>query len=293
MEQKKNGIPDGPELFSLYKSLVAPFREYENRLFLTRELERKLKKAAEDVKRPIRFDYKRTIKDIFGDTVKWSIPFLIVFYVILNVVPVNGEKLFDYYDELATTLLDLTVEELYVAIYAKTDSGLVTLIYGIVGLILGYALLPCLVLLFPVMIVKNMISEARRVSQAKERKKEASEACENYKKMLPQAAAAAQEAQKRIAPYMDYIPPKYQNSRALAFFSESFFNSRVETLKEAVNLYEQYLVTQRQEENQREIAAAQRRAQEENRAAMNDLARQLDNIQEQIDSQEIVINNYY
>lgn len=282
MEQNTNENTNWNELFSLYRSLVSPFLEYEERSKNKRELERKLEWNVKDAKKPVRFDCKRTIRGVISDILKWAIPFLIVFWVIMNVVQVNGEKLLlDMYSELLNPVYD--------AIYAQLGS--MVLIGLFVELFVFGALCPCLVLLFPWMLVRNVIYRMRWVSQKKKKNEETLKACEKaYKELLPQAEAAIQEAWKKIAPHLNRIPPDYRNSRALAFFSKSFFNGKVKNLQEAVNLYDQYLHQQRMEQGQREIAKAQIKAQKESMAAMDDLSRQMaymqEELQDQIDSLE-------
>lgn len=273
------------ELFSLYKSLVGPFQEFEKRSYRKRELEWKIKSAAEDAQRTVRFNYKKVIRKAFAHTLIWAIPFLIVFYIIMNVVHVNEEKLFYYYSvsDPAEAVAEAIEEKIEDKLSEKADIA-----YEIVAAFIICVPLPCLRFLFPLMIVGNVIPEVRHVSQAKKKKEESLKTCEACKELLPQAEAAIQEAWKRIGPFVKYIPPDYRNSSALAFFSKSFFNLKVKNLTEAVNLYDQYLHQQRMEESQREIANAQREAQRESMAAIDALSGQMaymhDQIQDQIDS---------
>ena len=126
------------------------------------------------------------------------------------------------------------------------------------------------------MLIRNVISEVLRISRRKKKNEETLIACEKgYKELLPQAEAAMQDAWKKIAPYINSIPQDYRNSQALAFFSNSFFNSKVKNLLEAVNLYDQYLHQQKMEQSQREIAEAQRRSQRESMDAIDALSRQM------------------
>lgn len=98
MEQNTNEKTNWRDLFSLYRDLVGPFQEFEKRLHRKRELE--WNRKANNVKEIISFSYKRIIRNAFSNTLVWAIPFLIVFYVIVNVVHVNEEKLFYYCGEL-------------------------------------------------------------------------------------------------------------------------------------------------------------------------------------------------
>lgn len=274
MEQNINENTNWQELFGLYRSLVGPFQEFEERVHYKRTVEQDASKA----RGTIDYGYRRIIREAFSHTIKGAIPFLIIFYVILNVVHVNGEKLYYYFQVLVDYLDDLipsweTPSEV-TFIYMS-----ILLILVIVELFILYVPFPCLALLFPLMIVGSIISRTHVIAKAKKTLK----ACEE---LLPQAEDAIREAYTSIAPYVDKVPQSYRNSHALAFLSSSFFNYKARNLQEAVNLYDQYLHQQRMEQGQREMAAAQK-------AAMDDMFRQLDHMEDLINSQEIVVNNYY
>lgn len=270
MGQNTNENTSWRELFRLYRDLVGPFQELERRASNKRTIEQ----GASEARGTIGYGYRRIIRKAFSHTIIWAIPFLIVFYVIVNVVHVNGEKLFYYYDLLITAL-----SELIPVWEGMNNSALVGFILLVIAALFFFAAFPCLIFLFPPMIVGNVISRAHKISKAKKTLKD----CE---RVLPQAEAAVQEAYKNIAPYIDKVPPNYRYSHALAFFSDSFFNFKVRNLQEAVNLYDQYLHQQRMEQGQREMAQAQK-------DAMDEIFRQLDHMEDLINSQEPVVNNYY
>lgn len=271
-------------MFILYRDLVNPFRKLENLSSRKRELEYKINHQKDD----LHFNYKRTIRDAISDTfeLKWFILFLIVFWVIMNVVPVNGENLFYYYKEL---LIEPVV-------YATplNEKGIIGIfIFTIMILLIEFVLFPCLIclcpfpLLFSLMMVRHVNYEKNRITKAKETIR----TCEEQ---LPLVEAAIQETKKIIVPYIGMIPRDYRNSAALHFFSNSYFNFKVRTLPEAINLYDQHLHQQQLEQGQREMAEKMAEAQRRSEDALNDLSMQLAYMQDQIDSQEpVVINNYY
>lgn len=269
MGQNINENTNWQELFSLYRSLVRPFQEFEERVRYKRTVEQEARKS----RGTIDDGYMGIIGDAFSHTLKGAIPFLVIFYVILNVVHVNGKKLYYYLQMLEDYLGDLTPSLKLKAPF------IILLILSLVVLFIFYILIPCLVFLFPLMIVGSVISRTHVITKAKKTLKD----CED---LLPQAEAAIREAYTSIAPYVDKVPQSYRNSHALAFLSSSFFNYKARNLQEAVNLYDQYLHQQRMEQGQREMAAAQK-------AAMDDMFRQLDHMEDLINSQEIVVNNYY
>ena len=47
---------------------------------------------------------------------------------------------------------------------------------------------------------------------------------------------------EKYTPYIKIIPPAYRYSEAVAYFVDSYINSRVNNLQEAVNKYDEYLV---------------------------------------------------
>lgn len=254
-------------LFKLYQDLVGPFRDYETRASHKRGLEWEASKA----KGTIEASYSGTIPSAFSRTLSAALPFLAVFWVLAFITGLGIIKTpFSYYDSITSELI-WAIEDLLF-----TDGSM---IFELVASFIAIPLLTCLIFVFPLMIVGCVIPRAHKISKAKRTLK----ACE---KQLPQAEAATQEALERIAPYANKIPPNYRNSQALAFFANSYFNFKVNNLQEAINLYDQYLHQQRMEQGQREMAMAQQ-------DAMNDISRQLDYMEDLINSQEIVVNNYY
>lgn len=272
MEQNINEMTNWKDLFSLYRDLVGPFQELENRLNHKWDLEL----TARDARGIIDYGYKRTIREAFSHTRKiiWALPFLGVFHIVMNVVPLNGETLFYYYEDLLETIT--------YNIYPFHQGLIGSFIYAIMALIIIYFLLPCLIFLFPLMIVGNVIYRTHVISKAKKTLK----SCEE---LLPQADAAIQETWNSIAPYVEKVPPNYRTSHALAFFANSFFNFKVRNLQEAVNLYDDYLHKQRMEQSQREMLEAQR----ESMNAINALSGQMDYIHAQMDFMQDQISSLY
>lgn len=258
MEQNTNGNTNWRELFSLYRDLVGPFKEFEEQAYNKRAIERE----TSDAKATIGYGYKKVIRQAFRRTIIWAIPFLIVFYI----TPIG----------VIAYLFELMLEAIEVMFFKGDFNVAMEIVAGLTAAVL----FPCLLVLFPSMIAGGMISRTRKISKAKT-------TLNTCNDLLPQAETAVQEAWKKIAPYVKNIPPSYRNSSALAFFSNSFFNYKVRNLQEAVNLYDQYLHQQRMEQSQREMVEAQRESME----AINALSNQIEDLQDQINSMETV--NYY
>lgn len=63
----------------------------------------------------------------------------------------------------------------------------------------------------------------------------------------------------RIGNLLQFIPPKYRSSNALNYFVESYQNSRVDNLKEAVNAYDTYYFRKQTVKIQEQILEQERR----------------------------------
>lgn len=270
MEQNTNEITNWRELFSLYSNLVEPFKEFEKRAYNKRTIEL----GASDARGTIDYGYIGIIREAFRHTVKWAILFLAVFWISGFIAYLaNIKSLVAYYDSLSSELI-WAIEDIIF------EDG--SWIFELVALVILYIPFPCLIFLFPLMIIRNAIHRTHVISKAKKTLK----TCENA---LPQADALLQDAWNSIAPYVEKVPPNYRNSHALAFFSNSFFNFKVRNLQEAVNLYDDYLHKQRMEQSQREMLETQR----ESMNAINSLSGQMDYIHAQMDFMQDQISSLY
>lgn len=63
----------------------------------------------------------------------------------------------------------------------------------------------------------------------------------------------------RIGNLLQFVPPKYRSSNALSYFVESYQNSRVDNLKEAVNAYDTYYFRKQTVQIQEQILEQERR----------------------------------
>lgn len=59
----------------------------------------------------------------------------------------------------------------------------------------------------------------------------------------------------KISPYIAYVPPRYRNSDALSHFCDSYLNSRVDNLSEAIKIYDTECRTRRMEQGMDNIRA--------------------------------------
>lgn len=78
----------------------------------------------------------------------------------------------------------------------------------------------------------------------------------NNEELSKSVAVFEQSIEKKIAELGDvvsFIPPQYRYSQALAFFVESYSNSKIDNLKEAVNLYDTHDYRNKMLDSQAEI----------------------------------------
>lgn len=115
------------------------------------------------------------------------------------------------------------------------------LIYELTGS-LGYAgwvYIYCAVLLIGlVCCIPNIIKYKKASSVHEEKKALALPDIENMK-------SRALKITENISEYMQFVPPKYRTSEALAYFCESYMNTRVSNLAEAINAYDQFYAAEK------------------------------------------------
>ncbi len=102
---------------------------------------------------------------------------------------------------------------------------------------------------------------------------------------LPKLEDSLQWQVSQIREVIMFVPPKYRFSEALRYFVESYSNSRIDNLKEAVNSFDTYYFRQQTVQLQRDIKEMQRKNNELLQAiAFNQLCMmgQLDGIQRDI-----------
>lgn len=82
-------------------------------------------------------------------------------------------------------------------------------------------------------------------------------------------------AQEQAASTLSLLPPKYTYLEAIDFFIDVIVNLRADSMKEAVNLYEEHLHRQRMEDAQNKLAEQQDKMlqlQRENQAILNSIS---------------------
>ena len=126
---------------------------------------------------------------------------------------------------------------LYIGLYAPQNAPII--FFGIVGLailaVVGY----------------NFLKKANELEELVEKTfsndmKEADNVEKNNKEMIPalekkleEYELALDEAKKMLGYYTDFLPQKYKTIYIISFLIMAVQNQRAETLKEAINLYEE------------------------------------------------------
>ncbi len=110
---------------------------------------------------------------------------------------------------------------------------IITILFGSFGAMIVL----CLDLLLPIplgIIVGYVLPKKANVEKEQQKANSLKEATER----MPQLEAREKQLITMIAPYITFCPPSYRTSDALIYFVDSYVNSRVSTLKEAVREYD-------------------------------------------------------
>ena len=102
-------------------------------------------------------------------------------------------------------------------------------------------ILPALILFAVIAAVVSFVwCYVKDTAMAASRNKERKKAYDDAFRKLSELNRDLDEQVDRIKTVLQFVPPKYRFSDALRYFVESYQNSRVDDLKEAVNAYDTY-----------------------------------------------------
>ena len=199
-------------LFSLYKQLINPVREIE---MCEDEIYRKQTDVA-------RLNSKTYC--YFKEILRLSIPFGIAAMVIVFVLAFLDEThpivvAAEEYTRFIDTILGII-----------TDAG----VPGIIGFIVYMLMLFGGLYLIPIPIPIAIVILKNHLSKSNDKK--------NVERINEEIKNIEDDVKKRISAISEvirFVPPEYRNSQALSYFVESYANSRVNNLKEAVNAWDQ------------------------------------------------------
>ena len=203
-------------------------------------------------------------------TFSFAIPFLIVFYIVVNVVKLGGDKsLYSVFE--AWLNYSPSVSMVTGWLLPSTDNFLWGLIFIPVGLVFLYAVVPCIYFFFPVVFVLCTISMIFTMKTAKTDLKESAEIIEEMNLSIELLV-------NELEIPLQAVPSDYQYSEALEYFCNSYMNGRVQTLQEAITAYDTYLHRRKMEHAQEVIHNDQTMILEE----IHDQQRKLDNLHDAV-----------
>lgn len=196
-------------LFTIYEKLVEPLRQIETKVSRVDDL----RKAIDNNEYYAKHSFKRVIhssKLLF-------LPFLIINFIILNkAVFSDNDMLWSLYVPLAS-------------VFDTLDGYSNSLIFDIlttIYVIYIFFFRPIVIATIPVWIVV-VIKNKNHSAQNKK-----------YKKEINELTPIINQEVDNISKVICFVPPNYRYSQALNFFVDAYANSKIDNLKEAVNLYD-------------------------------------------------------
>lgn len=256
------------ERFELFYSLIPYLKELEACVDAREDALTRKAQAKGKLEMPL----LTTIVSAVLITLALAIPFLIVFYIVTNVVKLdNGESLFSLYETwmesepifngLMTKLLDSI----------DPDKTFLSLMVGLIGIVVIIVIPPCVYVLFPVVFVFCIISGIFNRKAARVDLKECDEICEEMDLNIEQLIQI-------LSVPVQMVPSDYQYSEALEYFCNSYINGRANSLQEAIAAYDTYLHRKKMEHAQEVIHDEQTKIMNE----IHDQQQQLDRMQDSI-----------
>lgn len=190
-------------LFSIYEKLIEPFRQIEAKISRVNDLQ----EAIDDNK-----DYtKCSLERIFHFAKYIFIPTLIV-----NIIFVAS------LDDDATIGKFLPLYRLFDYMIDNHDSMFIELLL----LPYAYVLHPIFVSLIITAIIVIIVNIIHMIQNKK------------YQQEIDELIPIINQETDSISEVACFIPPSYRYSQALDFFVDAYANSKIDNLKEAVNLYD-------------------------------------------------------
>lgn len=212
------------KLFSLYSSLIPSVKKIERDTSNITEMEEQIKGLRDKTKVP----YGRGPKIIKGIFV-----FVLIFQFFDNPVA-------NFFNAIATFFMNPMVEviEDWFFLFRLIGTFFISFIVGIF-------ITPLLIAMIcgSIWLIYYKVSGFKKIYS--KRLAEAEELEKKYQERVKDREATCLS----IAEGLKYVPRKYRTSQALTYFVETYNNSRVDTLKEAVNMY----VTDTQAQKQLEL----------------------------------------
>ena len=228
--------------FELFYSLIPYLKELESCIDAREEALNRKSQAEETLKMPI----FSTLMGAVLYTITLAIPFLIVFYIATNIIKLdNGQSLFSAYE---TWMEKEPLSYAFMGLIAPLEEkgGIFSFIAILLGVVFVVTVLPCVYVLFPIVLILCIITGIFARQIARQDIKESSEICDRMDINIKQLIQA-------IDIPIQMVPPDYQYSDAIEYFCNCYINGRVHTLQEAIDAYDTYLHRRKMEHAQEVI----------------------------------------
>lgn len=259
-------VEDERERFTLFYALIPHLKELESCIETRDAAQSRKDQAKGKLERPL----LSTFVSAALYTVSFAIPFLIIFYIIVNVIKLDdGKSLYSAYEAWLDASPCVSVVTGWLLSLANIDNFLCNIIAILLSLAFMFVIVPCLYFLFPIVFVLCTISTIFTRRTAKKDLKESAEICKEMDLNIEQLV-------NLLAVPLQAVPLDYQYSEALEYFCNSYMNGRVHTLQEAITTYDTYLHRRKMEHAQEVIHDDQTMILE----GIHDQQRKLDRLQD-------------
>lgn len=237
IEGEQKNISEEADVFRLYGKLVEPMKKFEE----TCRIHEAQKKDVTNAKDTIHTCFITPFVYAALITVALAIPFVIIFWIVVNVVQVEGGiKLVDLYYPWYESF---AIRDIVVNWSMGIEGLFLQFLSLIVVAIFEFVLMPiALILVLPAFglgiigTILGVIHASMVIAKAKIE--------------LPVREQQIEKMLEQLTEPLTYVPPSYRYSEAIEYFYNSFCNKRADELKEAVNLYDTYVHRRSLEESQ-------------------------------------------
>lgn len=229
--------------FELFYSLIPYFKELESYISERDATLRRREENQSKLSMPI----LSTLVSAVLSTALFAIPFLIVFYIVVNVVKLdNGMSVFSAYEEWleSSAIVSAVLEWLYMLF--EVDNFLCQLLAVLLTMAFMFIVVPCLYFLFPIALILCSVSTVFSCKAAKAQLKV-------DKKLCKELELKIEELDRLLEIPRQNVPSNYQYSEALEYFCNCYINGRAYTQQEAIAAYDTYLHRRKMEHAQEVI----------------------------------------
>lgn len=236
-------ISSEKDRFELFYSMIPYLKELESYILARDEVQKRREQNRSKLSMPI----LTILSSAVLYTVLLAIPFLIIFYIVVNVIKLdNGMSLFSAYEEWLETKVIVSVVLKWLLALFEVDNFLCQFISVVLNMAFVFLVVPCLYFLFPIALVLSFLGTIFSRMNAKAQLKEDGKFCEEIDQKI-------EELVRHIGIPLQNVPSDYQYSEALEYFCNCYINGRANTLQEAIAAYDTYLHRRKMEHAQEVI----------------------------------------